>query len=108
MTTAPSLNPEVIQFARACAAIVDAASFIRNEVSQAEYLLQEWDILEPPAGVEGYHAAVADFYRRWHETGVLDTESAEVQKVAYAALSMPEGIVRTLQATGCLVTPDEQ
>ena len=106
MTGAPSLKPEVIQFARGCAGILYMASFIRDEESQVEYLLQEWEILEPPAGVEGYHAAVAAFYRRWHETGVLDTESAEVQKVAYEALSMPEGIVKTLQATGCL--PDEQ
>ena len=102
MTIAPSLNPEVIQFARACAEILDAASFIRDEESQVEYLLQEWETLDPPAVAEGYHAAVAALYRRWHETGVLDAESADVQKVAHEALSMPEGIVRTLQATGCL------
>ena len=108
MTVAPSLDQEVIQFARACAEIVDVASFTRNEVSRAEYLLQEWELLEPPAGAEGYHAAVAALYRRWHETGVLDTESAEARKIGRAALSMPEGIVRTLQATGCLVKPDEQ
>ena len=107
MTIAPSLKPEVIQFARGCAEILYTASLL-DGVSQVEYLLREWETLEPPAGVGGYHIAVAALYRRWLETGLLDAESAEYRKLAREALSMPEGIVKTLQATGCLVKPDEQ
>ena len=103
MTVAPSLDPEVVRFARACAEIVDAASLILDdEEAQAEYMLQEWEVVEPPAGMGDYHAAVAAMYRRWHETGVLDFESAEVQRVMHEGASMPKSVTRTLQATGCI------
>ncbi len=102
MTVAPSTDVEIRLYAADCAAIVNTALLLPNELGQAQYVLRAWQTMNPPAILEAYHVAVLDFYEEWVDLGIMDPASPTLQAVAGLALNLPAGVLSALQSTGCI------
>ena len=98
-------NVSVEEFAEACADIKATVPTLDNLIAIPQHLAYWWEQLNPPPELRRYHAAVADFYREWIETGGGDPQtdvSFETQMALIeVAQDLDEDVLETLLARRC-------
>ena len=98
-------NVSVEEFADACSDVKLTVPTLDELIAIPRHMAYWWTQLTPPPELEGYYAAVADFYGEWIETGGGDPQtdvSFETQMALIeAAQALDEEVLETLLVRRC-------